>query len=78
MSGFELLGRWAARRRWWIVAAWVALLVGAVPLAAQTSDALRSGGFIRRDLESARSKQLLHDAIGVPEAAVAVVFYSEA
>ena len=53
------------------------LLLGAIPLAAQTSDALRSGGFIRRDLESARSKQLLHDAIGVPEAAVAVVFHSD-
>ena len=76
MSAFERLGRWAARRRWWIVAAWVALLVGAVPLAAETSDALRSGGFIRQDLESARSKQLLHDTIGVPEAAVAVVFHS--
>ena len=77
MSAFERLGRWAARRRWLIVAAWLALLVSAVPLAAQTSDALRSGGFIRRDLESARSKQLLHDAIGVPEAAVAVVFHSD-
>jgi RND superfamily putative drug exporter len=77
VSAFERLGRWAARRRWWIVGAWVALLVGAAPLAAQTSDALRSGGFIRQDLESARSKQLLHDAIGVPEAAVAVVFHSD-
>jgi RND superfamily putative drug exporter len=77
VSGFERLGRWAARRRWWIVATWVALLVAAVPLAVQTSDALRSGGFIRRDLESARSKQLLHDEIGVPEAAVAVVFHSD-
>ena len=76
VTAFERLGRWAARRRWWIVAAWAALLMGAVPLAVQTSGALRSGGFIRQDLESARSKQLLHDRIGVPEAAVAVVFYS--
>ena len=77
MTGFERLGRWAARRRWWIVAAWALVLLGAAPLAARTGDALRSGGFIRQDLESARSKQLLHEAIGVPEAAVALVFHSD-
>ncbi|MBI2776765.1 MAG: MMPL family transporter [Chloroflexi bacterium] len=76
-GGFERLGRLAARRRWWIVAIWAVLLVAAVPLALRTSDALRSGGFIRQDLESARAKQLLHDEIGVPEAAVAVVFHSD-
>ena len=77
MSAFERLGRWAARRRWWVVGAWLALLIVAVPLALQTSGALRSGGFIREDLESARSKQLLHDEIGLPEAAVAVVLHSK-
>ena len=76
MSAFERLGRWAARRRWFVVGAWLALLVVAVPLALQTSGALRSGGFIREDLESARSKQLLHDEIGLPEAAVALVLHS--
>ena len=76
MSPFERIGCWSARRRWWIVLAWAALLLAAVPLTIRTSDALRSGGFIRQDLESARAKQLLHDEIGVPEAAVAVVLYS--
>ena len=76
MSAFERLGRWAARRRWWVVGAWLILLVVAVPLAIQTSGALRSGGFIREDLESARSKKLLHSEIGLPEAAVAVVLHS--
>jgi len=76
MNWFARLGGWAARRRWWIVAAWAVLLVGAVPLATQTSGALRSGGFIRQDLESARAKQLLSSEIGLPEAAVAVVFHS--
>jgi RND superfamily putative drug exporter len=77
MSRFERLGRWAVRRRWWIVAAWAVVILAAVPLAGRTSDSLRSGGFIRQDLESARAKQLLHDEIGVPEAAVAVVLHSE-
>ena len=76
MTAFERLGRWAAWRRWWVVTAWAVLLVAAVPLATQSSGALRAGGFIRQDLESARSKQLLHEELGLPEAAVAVVFYS--
>jgi RND superfamily putative drug exporter len=78
VTAFERLGRWAARRRRWVLGAWVVLLVAAVPLATQAGSALRSGGFIRQDLESARAKQLLHDEIGVPEAAVAVVFHSDA
>ncbi len=76
MSPFERIGRWAARRCWWIVLAWGVLLLAAIPFTVRTSDALRSGGFIRQDLESARAKQLLQDEIGVPEAAVAVVLYS--
>ncbi len=76
VTAFERLGRWAARRRWWVVAAWILVGIAAVPLATRTGGALRSGGFIRQDLESARAKQLLHDQIGLPEAAVAVVFHS--
>ncbi|MBA3875848.1 MAG: MMPL family transporter [Anaerolinea sp.] len=76
MSGFDRLGRWSARRRWWIVAGWAIVLAASVPLAVRTSDELRAGGFIRQDLESARAKQLLQDEIGVPQSAVAIVLYS--
>jgi RND superfamily putative drug exporter len=76
MSAFERLGRFAARRRWSIVLAWAILLIGAAPLAIQTGGALRSGGFIRDDLESARAKALLETEIGVPQAALVVVFHS--
>ncbi len=76
MTSFERLGRWVARRRWWVVGVWSVLLVMAVPLALQTSGALRSGGFIHPGLESAQAKQILHDEIGVPEAAVAIVLHS--
>ena len=75
-GAFERLGRLAARRRWWVIAAWAILLVVAIPLATRTSSALRSGGFIRENLESARAKALLHEVIGIPQAAVAVVFHS--
>jgi RND superfamily putative drug exporter len=59
------------------VAAWALAILVAVPLAVQTPGALRSGGFIRDDLESARAKALLEREIGVPQAALAVVFHSD-
>ena len=76
-SPFERLGRWSARHRRLVVAAWALLLLGAAPLALQTSRALQSGGFIRTDLESARAKALLETEINVPQAAVVVVFHSD-
>jgi putative drug exporter of the RND superfamily len=77
-GAFERLGRFAARRRWAIVLAWALLLAAALPLALQAGGALRSGGFIRPDLESARAKALLETEIGVPQAALVVVFHSDA
>ncbi|HET9851813.1 MAG TPA: MMPL family transporter [Candidatus Limnocylindrales bacterium] len=74
---FERLGRWCARHRWPVVAAWLVLVVVAIPFALQAPAALRSGGFIRPDLESAQAKALLEREIGVPEAAVVIVFHSE-
>jgi len=78
MTRFERLGRWSARRRWAVVGAWIVLLLAAAPLALRTPDSLRSGGFIRPDLESARARALLETEIGVPEAALVVVFHSDA
>ncbi|HUQ43147.1 MAG TPA: MMPL family transporter [Candidatus Limnocylindria bacterium] len=57
--------------------AWLVLVVGAVPFALQAPDALRAGGFIRDDLESAQAKALLEREIGVAQAAVVVVLHSE-
>ncbi len=74
---FERLGRAMVRHRWSVVGAWALLIAVAVPLAVQAGGALRSGGFIRQDLESARAKDLLRDEIGVPQAAVAIVYSSE-
>ncbi|MFL5727594.1 MAG: MMPL family transporter [Chloroflexota bacterium] len=74
---FAALGRFAARRRWPIVIAWTAILLLALPFAPRAPSALRAGGFILDDLESARAKALLQAELGTPPSAVVVVFHSE-
>jgi len=74
---FDQLGRIVARRRWWIVAAWAALLLLALPFAPRAPGALSAGGFILDDLESARAKQLLEDAVGIPPSALVIVHSSD-
>ncbi len=74
---FDRLGRFAVRRRWWIVAAWAVLILVAVPFAPQAPGALSAGGFILDDLESARAKALLSDELGVEPSAFVLVYTSE-
>ena len=74
---FDTLGRFAVRRRWWIVAAWAVLILAAVPFAPQAPGALSAGGFILDDLESARAKQLLADELGVEPSAFVLVYTSD-
>jgi uncharacterized membrane protein YdfJ with MMPL/SSD domain len=74
---FDALGRFAVRRRWWIVAAWAVLLLVAIPFAPQAPGALKAGGFILDDLESARAKQLLQDRLGVESSAFVLVYTSD-
>ncbi len=73
---FDRLGRFAVRRRWWIVAAWALLILAAVPLAPRAPGALSAGGFILDDLESARAKQLLQTELGVEPSAFVLVYAS--
>jgi RND superfamily putative drug exporter len=74
---FAALGRFAARRRWPIVIAWAILLLVALPFAPRAAGALRAGGFILDDLESARAKATLQDELGAPPSAVVVVLHSD-
>ncbi len=57
--------------------AWVIAILAAVPFALQAPGVLSAGGFIRDDLESAQAKTLLETEVGVPQAAVVVVFHSD-
>ena len=74
---FDKLGRFAVRRRWWIVAAWAALILLAIPFAPRAPGALSAGGFILDDLESARAKRLLQDELGVEPSAFVLVYTSD-
>jgi RND superfamily putative drug exporter len=77
MLSFDRLGRFVTRRAWWVVAAWIALLILAVPFAPQVAGRLSAGGFILDDLESARAKSLLEAELGAPPSALVIVVSSE-
>jgi putative drug exporter of the RND superfamily len=74
---FDQLGRFAVRRRWWIVAAWAVILLAALPFAPQAPGALSAGGFILDDLESARAKQVLQEQLGAEPSAFVLVYSSD-
>jgi hypothetical protein len=73
---FDRLGRFVVRRAWWIIGAWVTLLLVAIPLAQQVPGQLSAGGFILDDLESARAKALLGTELGTPPSALVIVLSS--
>ena len=64
------------RRAWWVVSAWVVLLLIAVPFAPRVPGKLSAGGFILDDLESARARALLETELDVPPSALVIVFSS--
>jgi len=74
---FDRLGRFAVRRRWWIVTAWAVILLAALPFAPQAPGALSAGGFILDDLESARAKQVLQEELGAEPSAFVLVYSSD-
>lgn len=77
MFTFDRLGRFVARRAWWIVGGWIGLLLVALPFAPQVPGQLSAGGFILDDLESAQAKTLLEAELGVPPSALVVVLSSD-
>ncbi len=78
MFSFDRLGRFLVRRAWWVVGAWLVLLLVALPFAPQVPGQLSAGGFILDDLESARAKALLESELGAPPSALVIVFSSPA
>jgi len=76
VTPFDRLGRFVVRRAWWVVSAWVVLLLIAVPFAPRVPGQLSAGGFILDDLESARARAPLETELDVPPSALVIVFSS--
>ena len=76
MTLFERLGLFVARRRWWVLGAWVVLVLIALPLAPRAPSVLRAGGFSLADLPSAQARALLVDELGLPPSALVIVYDS--
>ncbi len=77
MSLFDRLGRFVVRRHRWVIGAWLAVLLVAVPFAPRVVDVLSAGGFTSDDLESARARQVLSDELGLAPSAVVLVLHSD-
>ena len=76
MTAFERLGRFAYRRRWWVLAAWALFVLLAIPFAPRAPAALRAGGFSLDDLESAQARATLVSELGAPPSALVLVYES--
>lgn len=74
MTAFERLGVLVARHRWWVLAAWVVVVLLAIPLAPRAPGVLRAGGFSLDDMPSAQARSQLVDELGVPPSALVIVY----
>ncbi|MGZ6340496.1 MAG: MMPL family transporter [Candidatus Limnocylindrales bacterium] len=76
MTLFERLGSFAYRRRRWVVGVWALLILLALPFAPRAGSALRAGGFVLEDLDSARARSLLERELGLSPSVLVVVLHS--
>ena len=60
-----------------MIAAWLVLLVAAIPFAPRLPGALRSGGFSLNDLEASRVRQVLETQLNVPPSAMVILIQSQ-
>jgi RND superfamily putative drug exporter len=74
VTAFERLGVLVARHRWWVLAAWVVVVLLAIPLAPRAPGVLRAGGFSLDDMPSAQARSQLVDELGVPPSALVIVY----
>ncbi len=73
---FYSLGRFAYRRRWTIIAAWILLLIAGTPLIPQAASQLQFGGFSSPRMESEQARKLLEDNLGLQPSSLVVLFNS--
>ncbi len=73
---FAGIGRFAYRRRWFIVGVWTLLLLGAIPAILNIEDVLKVGGFSSPEIESARARAALERDIGLAPSQMVVLYQS--
>ncbi|MBA3415642.1 MAG: MMPL family transporter, partial [Chloroflexia bacterium] len=73
---FALIGRFAFRRRWFVIAAWVALMAVALPFLPRVEEPLEVGGFSSPETEAARARAVLQDDLGFAPSQMLLVFRS--
>ncbi|MCS7246195.1 MAG: MMPL family transporter [Thermomicrobium sp.] len=72
---FERIGRFAYRRRWFVLAIWLLAVAAAVPFLPRVSSALEVGGFSSPHTEAARTRELLRERIpGYSPSSLLVLF----
>ena len=77
MTAFARVGRFCARHRRAVAAAWALLALIALPLAPRAPGALQPGGFSLDDLDSAVTTHLLETTVGLPPSALVIVLQGQ-
>ncbi|MGB3327947.1 MAG: hypothetical protein WBA46_03275, partial [Thermomicrobiales bacterium] len=73
---FERIGRFACRRRWWIVGVWVLLVLAALPQLATIERVVKVGGFTAAHSESERATRQLEQTLGLSPSSFVIVYSS--
>jgi putative drug exporter of the RND superfamily len=72
---FLALGHAVYRWRWGVVLIWALLLAVCLPLAPRAGSALKVGGFSNPDIESARTRDVLEQALDFHASVLLVIFH---
>ncbi len=74
---FASIGRFAYRRRWWVIVAWGVLLAAAAPVLPRIEEPLKVGGFSSPEIEAARAREVLERELGFAPSTMVVIFRSD-
>lgn len=74
---FLNLGRFAFRRRWWIVGAWLLVLAVALPILPRVEDPLKVGGFSSPNTEAAKARTLAEENLEFSPSQIVIIFQSD-
>ncbi len=74
---FERLGRFACRRRWWVIGGWLLIFLAALPVLTGIEQVLKVGGFTSTSTEGARAIQQLELHLGFSPSSMVLIYQSD-